>query len=128
MNITNNIVIGIIIILFSIGFIIACIAEKDINRYTNILIKEIIIFFPIGLLMLAYQMYKSGQIGMYGIIPVLSNLVGIFIILTKKTLEVGKIHYSSSFSSKYVGAVGYFIVLIPFSNIASLIAMIFGIK
>jgi hypothetical protein len=128
MNITNNIVLGIIIILFSIGFIIACIAEKDINRYTNILIKEIIIFFPIALLMFAYQIYKSGQIGMYGFIPVLFNLVGIFIILSKKILEVDRFHYSSSFSSKYAGAVGYFIVFIPLGTITSLIAMIFGIK
>jgi hypothetical protein len=136
-NITNDkIVLGIIIILFSIFFIISCIAEKDINRYTNILIKEIIIFFPIGLLMLAYPIYKSVQWGfspdmMYGFTPVLINLLSIFIILMDKL--VGKFlkdrgYYSSDTRSKYVGALSFCIVLTPVVTIASLIGMIFGIK
>lgn len=49
--------------------------DEDIPRLINILIKEDKIIFPIGILMLGYQIYKSGQ---WGPTPQTTNYIVIF--------------------------------------------------
>lgn len=84
----------IISILFSIAVKVFFEAAKDMNRYINILKKEMIILFPIGALMLAYQIYKCGQWNLsqdtYCYIVVFFNLACILLILSNKFLKFSR--------------------------------------
>ncbi|NRT80481.1 MULTISPECIES: hypothetical protein [Clostridium] len=54
-----TLIIGILIIL---PFVMSCRAKyEDIPKLINLIIKEDTIIFPIGILMLCYEIYKSGQ-------------------------------------------------------------------
>jgi hypothetical protein len=84
----------IISILFSIAVKVFFEAAKDRNRYITILKKEMIILFPIGALMLAYQIYKGGQWNLsqdtYCYIVVFFNLACTLLILSNKFLKFSR--------------------------------------
>ena len=125
MKTENLIAIVVIIILFSIAIKVYFEAEKDINRYINILKKETLILFPIGILMLTYQIYKSGQFALSQetdcYIVVFFNLVCILIISTNKFLKCSK-------NNRNLTALSLSIVFAPVVTIAFFIITMLGIK
>lgn len=125
MKTENLIAIVVIIILFSIVIKVYFEAAKDINRYINILKKEIIILFPIGILMLTYQIYKSGQVYLSQetdcYIVVFFDLVCILLILINRFLRNNK-------NDRNLMALSLGIVFAPIVTIAFFIITILVIK
>lgn len=73
-----NIAIAILIIgaLIIFPFVMSCRAKyEDVPKLINALIKEDKIIFPIGILMLAYQIYKSSQ---WELSPKTTNYIVVF--------------------------------------------------
>ncbi len=125
MKTENLIAIVVIIILFSIAIKMYFEAEKNINRYINILKKETIILFPIGVLMLMYQIYKSGQWDLSQetncYIVVFFNLVCILFLPVNKFLKC-------RWNDKGLLGLSLCIVFAPVVTIAFLVVIILGIK
>lgn len=125
MKTENLIAIVVIIILFSIAIKMYFEAEKNINRYINILKKETIILFPIGVLMLMYQIYKSGQWDLSQetncYIVVFFNLVCILFFPVNKFLKY-------RWNDKGLLGLSLCIVFAPVVTIAFLVVIILGIK
>ncbi|NOW92300.1 hypothetical protein BCD91_004323 [Clostridium beijerinckii] len=114
----------VIIALFVIAIKVYIKSEKNINRYINILKKEEIILVPISILMLMYQIHKSGQwylspeTSLY--ISVFFNLICILLILGNKSSLIRR-------NDRYLLALSLCIVFVPVLNIVFFIIAILGI-
>ncbi len=122
---TEDLIVTVVIIaLFVIAIKVYIKSEKNINRYINILKKEAIILFPISVLMLMYQIYKSGQWHLspetYFYISVSSNLTCILLILGNKYSLFRR-------NDRYLLALSLCIVFSPVWNIVFFIIAILGI-
>lgn len=127
MDITNIIAIVIIIILFSIVIIMFFYCGDDISKLVDVLKKETIVLFPIVMIMLIYQVYKSGHWKLSEAtncyILVIYYIVNIFIILEYKLLKGRRYN-----KYKYSGALCMSIVFTPIITITFLIVMVLGLK
>lgn len=99
---------------------------KDVPRLINVLKKEIKIFFPVGILMLGYQIYESGIWELspktYSYVLIFFYMAGILTILVFKFLE------NRSIENEYlILGLCTFIVFTPVFTIELLFSMIFGI-
>ncbi|WP_238861007.1 hypothetical protein [Clostridium sp. YIM B02569] len=124
MKTEDIIAIVVIIALFVIAIKVYIESEKNINRYINILKKEAIILVPMSILMLMYQIYKSGQwylspeTSLY--ISVFFNLICILLILGNKSSLIRR-------NDRYLLALSLCIVFGPVLNIVFFIIAILGI-